>query len=396
MEIAFIHPGYPDSEGTGSTHSATQIIKILQNQGHNVVPFCASIPEANANEYKSINSDGFPPHTLTRLNKGVKRRIAELSEFDIVHSYLPLMPALNKLAQQTTTVMVLDSFKNVCPKMDLRYMDEKKCEENGIFRCTKCSVLTSGGHADQSQLYRSISRLGDLKLINKVDPKNIQIDAFQAISTHVKDTYVNFGYPKDRIWKISNILDERFLVNHTSNFESPYRLLHVGYLREAKGVQLLPEFVKILDKQAEYEFELTIVGDGPLRNKLEQHVKELDIAHLVNFRGYVEYRNLPEIYADHDLFVYPGLWDEPFGRVFLESLAAGTPIIGTDIGAAETIIGNAGEVTTRSSKHLAATVDRAISEGMIREYAGNAQHQAKRYSPKSIGPMFDKMYSEII
>lgn len=396
MEIAFIHPRYPDSDGTGSTHDATQIIDTLRDLGHEVVPYCCAPPPGDVEWVEVIDPGGVPPHTLTRLNRGVRARTSELSQFDVVHSYVPLLPSLNELARSATVVLTLESYKGLCPKMDLRYMDAERCRSNGTLKCTKCSILTSGGHADQGRLYRILSRMGDLRLINQVDPEEIRVDAFQAISPHVKDTFVEFGYPNDSIWVIPSILEEEFLVEHKSDFEPPFGLLYVGFLRESKGVQLLPAVVKRLDELADYDIHLTIVGDGPLRKKLKQQVRELGVADLVTFRGHVNHGDLPGIYAEHDLFVFPGLWEEPFGRVFMEAMAAGTPVVATNSGAARTIVGNAGKIVGSTTEELATEVHRAISDGELKKYAGNTRRQAERFRSESIGPQFDEMYEQVV
>ncbi|AKH97427.1 glycosyl transferase family 1 [Halanaeroarchaeum sulfurireducens] len=40
MHIGFIHPSYPSAEGTGATHSATQIVYGLAEAGHNIDVYC--------------------------------------------------------------------------------------------------------------------------------------------------------------------------------------------------------------------------------------------------------------------------------------------------------------------------------------------------------------------
>ncbi|MFC7047200.1 glycosyltransferase family 4 protein [Halobacteriaceae archaeon GCM10025711] len=396
MQVAFIHPNYPNSEGTGATHSATQIIELLEHQGHDVVPYCTSKPENGAIQCEVINSERVPPHTATILNKQILTRKKELEKFDIIHSYLPiLVPAMNELANDTATVVSLNAYGSICPKNNLRYMGRKTCEKNGAIKCTMCSLATSGGNAEHGRLYRSLSRLGNLRLINQVSPENIRIDGFQALSTHVKETYSKFGYPEERIRVIPNILDEKFLVDHQTGFHEPYNLLYVGYLEEHKGVRLLPDIMKTLIEQSNYDFQMTIVGDGGLRRELERRAAEFNVEHAIDFRGRIKNRNLPQIYAHHDIFVYPGLWDEPFGRVFIESLAAGTPVIGTDVGAVKEIVGDAGEVTGSNPQALASAIEKAVGESMLSTYSAKAKIQAKKYLPGKVGCEFEKLYTDI-
>jgi glycosyltransferase involved in cell wall biosynthesis len=100
--------------------------------------------------------------------------------------------------------------------------------------------------------------------------------------------------------------------------------------------------IEKLNKESEKKFELTIVGDGPYRNKIEKQIEKSPEKDKINFKGLVPNKELPETYAEHDMFIYPGKWEEPFGRIFIESLSAGTPVISTPKGIAaenEYIIG---------------------------------------------------------
>jgi glycosyltransferase involved in cell wall biosynthesis len=71
-----------------------------------------------------------------------------------------------------------------------------------------------------------------------------------------------------------------------------------------------------------------IVGDGPLRETLEQQACRLGIAHAVSFAGYQE--DVVSAYQAMDVFVLPSR-DEGYGVVFLEAMAMGVPVVGTRV-----------------------------------------------------------------
>ncbi|MEK6899930.1 MAG: glycosyltransferase family 4 protein, partial [Nanoarchaeota archaeon] len=52
----------------------------------------------------------------------------------------------------------------------------------------------------------------------------------------------------------------------------------------------------------------------------------------------VQYAEVPSLYAQADIVVFPSLWPEPFGRIAIESMAAGKPIIGSAIGAIKEMV----------------------------------------------------------
>lgn len=398
-EIAFIHPDYPGSEGTGATHSATQIIHTLKEIGYDVTTYCTSTPQDEDEEYRTLDVEKHSKHTAIGLNKAIRNNLAEFKEYDILHSYLPrTIPGINYIAKETSvsTAVTLNSFGGVCPKNDLLYMGDKPCRNNSIDRCLKCTIATSGGNPKYGQVYRSISRVGNLYTIKKTAPETIDIDGFQALSDHLQGTYIEFGYPEEKIKTIPNILDERFLVDHQSDFSEPYRLLYVGALEKHKGVAMLPAIVEHLSAEEKYEFELDIVGSGSLRSDLGQKFTQKNITDKVNFLGQLQNSKLPEIYASHDLFVYPGIFDEAFGRVFLESLAAGTPVVGTNVGAVESIVGSAGEVTRPDPQELADKITQILhSSSKAKRMSEFCKNEVEQYSTNEVKTQFTKLYQQI-
>lgn len=78
---------------------------------------------------------------------------------------------------------------------------------------------------------------------------------------------------------------------------------------------------------------LVIGGDGPLAAPLRAHAARLGLGAAVQFRGFVPENVLPAHYAAADVSIVPTRALEGFGLVTLESLACGTPVIGTPVGA---------------------------------------------------------------
>jgi glycosyltransferase involved in cell wall biosynthesis len=103
----------------------------------------------------------------------------------------------------------------------------------------------------------------------------------------------------------------------------PLRLLFVGRLVTSKGLHLL------LPSLAAYplkSWELTIAGDGPESGPLRAFVSRHHLP--VEFTGFMPRARLPELFADHDVFVFPTLKDE-WGLVAGEALRAGLPVLGS-------------------------------------------------------------------
>lgn len=88
--------------------------------------------------------------------------------------------------------------------------------------------------------------------------------------------------------------------------------------------------------------ELRIAGEGSYRSKLESLAERLGVSDDVTWLGYVDHDELPAEYDRADVFVYPGRIDEPFGRVMLEALSSGTPVVAADVGSTDYVVGDAG------------------------------------------------------
>jgi len=78
---------------------------------------------------------------------------------------------------------------------------------------------------------------------------------------------------------------------------------------------------------------LLIAGKGPLAGDLERQIKDLDLNEHVRLLGFVADEDLPYVYRAADLSVVPTTALEGFGLIMVESLAAGTPVLVTPVGA---------------------------------------------------------------
>ncbi|MBP0014249.1 MAG: glycosyltransferase family 4 protein [Roseofilum sp. SBFL] len=138
-----------------------------------------------------------------------------------------------------------------------------------------------------------------------------------------------FGIPLEKIFRAFQSTD-------TSNFsgvrleksqKEAYRLLFVGQLIERKNMQrFLGELIKWTENHPERSLEFWLVGDGSERSPLETQPVPENL-HL-KFFGNIAYDQLPELYAQAGMFVFPTLADE-WGQVVNEAMASGLPILGS-------------------------------------------------------------------
>lgn len=120
---------------------------------------------------------------------------------------------------------------------------------------------------------------------------------------------------------------------------SPPRLIYAGRLSPEKGVATLLHALGALLREG---FEplpcLTIAGDGSERDALEALASALGIADRVDFVGQLSRDALSSAFAGADLCVQPSL-TEGFSKAWLDAMAHGLPVLASNVGAAESVIG---------------------------------------------------------
>lgn len=110
----------------------------------------------------------------------------------------------------------------------------------------------------------------------------------------------------------------------------------VGTLQKRKAQDDAIRAVKIAEKVIT-NIKLLLIGDGQKEHKdyLKNLCSELNISERIVFTGY---RNdVPQILSRCKILLMPS-WNEPFGRVIIEAMAAGIPVVGTNGGGAKEII----------------------------------------------------------
>jgi glycosyltransferase involved in cell wall biosynthesis len=136
---------------------------------------------------------------------------------------------------------------------------------------------------------------------------------------------------------------EEFLSTHSLALSpKSFTIGYVGRLVEEKGVHLLLEAAS----QLKGDWRLRIVGSGPERDSLGELADRLGIGGRTEWIEWVISTEMPEQYRQLDVLIVPSLtrtnWKEQFGRVLIEAMASGVPIIGSDSGAIPDITGGGG------------------------------------------------------
>ena len=146
-------------------------------------------------------------------------------------------------------------------------------------------------------------------------------------------------------------------------------VMYVGRLDPLKGLDRLLKAMTFLQHQQRLRL-LVVGGDSnrdPESKELKRRARTLGISDRVTFAGRVEQENLPPYYSAADVLVVPSYY-ESFGLVGLESLACGTPVITTPVGALDGYVrdGETGKVVTPAGpRSLANSIDSMIANATM-------------------------------
>lgn len=159
----------------------------------------------------------------------------------------------------------------------------------------------------------------------------------------------------------------------------PHRILYVGRYLDYKGVLELYHAFKELSEEQPHDWELLLVGNGPLKDELKETPN-------IRFQDFVQPADLPKLAMEAGAFVLPSRRDA-WGVVLHEFAAAGLPLISTDAAGAITAFvkeGYNGFVHRRNDKASLKTVFQdliARSDDELREMGKRSHELSKQISP---------------
>jgi glycosyltransferase involved in cell wall biosynthesis len=174
----------------------------------------------------------------------------------------------------------------------------------------------------------------------------------------------------------------------------------VGRMLPAKGLNILAQ---ALAKVRSENWKLLVVGDGEEREPFAQQLRELNLLERARFMGAVKYDQMPQLFQQMDLLVLPTQTTkrvrEQFGRVIIEAMASGVPVIGSTCGAIPEVIGDAGLVVPEGdAEALAAAIERLLSSDNLRRQlalAGRARVE-RGYSWEHVAGQMYELFRDVL
>lgn len=192
---------------------------------------------------------------------------------------------------------------------------------------------------------------------------------------------------------------ERFKISSGDKKEGNAKaVIFIGRLHPVKGVQYLIEAMAIVRQQMP-DVKLVIVGDGVERARLEKLAERLNLNDCIQFTGQVPQESIPRLMHQADVFALSSL-SESFGIVNLEAMAAGLPIVATNVGGIPDIVEegvNGYLVNAKNPEEIAERVVILLQDDEMREeISANNREKAESYTWDKVTGTVEGIYFECL
>lgn len=224
---------------------------------------------------------------------GIRRALGAL-EPDVVHVHEPLIPSLSLLALWNAEAPTVGTFH-------------------------AAAESSFGYRASRPVLARAASRL--------------------TVRTAVSEAargLVSRYFPGEYELTPNGVEVQRFSTADPMDLGPKKKVLFLGRLEKRKGLDVLIEAMTFL---RDLDVRLVVAGGGPEERFSRSFARRLGID--ATFVGRLSEDNLPRAFRAADVYCAPGLGGESFGIVLAEAMAAGAPVVCSDLPAFRSVVGDA-------------------------------------------------------
>ena len=361
MKIIIIH--YRFYESGGPETYLFNVIKMLSEKGHEIIPFSVDYPE---NKYSKYSKYFLKPIIKSFHYNDNQNNISFINKLRIVRNSFFNKKAYNSLqnlidnvnpdaayviqygVKLSTSIFDVLS-KNQIPVL-LRLSDFNLiCAKNIFYRdggvCTKCitskynSVLHRCVNDNflQSTTYFAIQKFNDIRHFER------KINAFIVPSLFTYELLSKVKqFKNSKIFHIPTFSNKKSKKNSLKplnyNVKTGLKLCFVGRVAHDKGVDILIDAVKILlDKNINVSLDIYGAYNSNYAEIQMQNVQSLELKSII-FKGYVESKSIVEIYNKYHFSVIPSRCYDNMPNSLIESCSNGIPVIASKIGSLDKLI----------------------------------------------------------
>lgn len=344
MKIAIVHSYYSGDTPSGENAVVDMQLAALKEAGHDVRLFSVRTDDLKSTSYYNVRTA-----VNVALGRG-KDPSRDLEAFgpDVVHLHnlFPNFSTAWLAAWEGPIVATIHNFRPMCASGNL-FRSGEACtlcpsfgQHHGVLhRCYKGSALATAPLAIRNR--GGISRDAVLE----------RADRILFLSDRAKDQYVEYGLDASRAEVLPNFVEASTGAHPTKNSRS---WVYAGRLSADKGIgPLLAAWPN--------DQPLDVYGDGPEMAGLKER-KPMS----VRFHGSVSRREVLEAVGQAQGVVIPSLWAEGLPTIYIESLAAGVPVLAkTGNSAADDVANNGCGIVFSEWDELGVAIQSLVAD---REY----------------------------
>ena len=302
MKVALVCPYAWDRDGGVQSH-VRSLAEVLRRRDHEVTvlaPYRSRPPGGGADAQRVGKAFGVPangsvaPIAFGPLAAASVRRALSAIAPDVIHLHEPLIPSLSLLS---------------------------------LWNADAPSVGTFHAAAEESFGYR-ISAPVLQRAARKLAVRTAVSDAArQLIQRYV---------PGDYVLTPNGVETKRFADAEPLFPVGKRRVLFLSRLERRKGLEVL---IQAMTRLRDLDAELVVAGSGPEERSARALAERLQVQ--ATFLGRVADEDVARLYRSADVYCAPGLGGESVGIVLVEAMAAGAPVVCSDLPGFRAVAGGA-------------------------------------------------------
>jgi len=375
MNILFTIYHGPDSGG--SEVSSYLLAKALKKR-HNVI-FASTMKYPGFKTYIFKEYGRIPD--FTEQNNYIKNFIREVikkEKIDIVHSHDRLTIPGAILADKDKAVSHYRDYWFECPNSSCLFR-KKEIFNPSYFDIVKNVKM----HRVFWDLYKLRYLRKNRRLLNQASKKI-------AISNFVKERLEANGILDSKV--VPNPIDlSSFNIKVKRRFKGTI-LTYVGDFSYVKGIKNILEIMKEIVND---DVRFVMVGKGNLFGYAQEFIIRNNLQGKIILLGKLPYSEVVKVYKESDIIVFPSVWQEPFGRISIEAMAASKPVIGSNVGGIrDTIIDGETGFLVNSKEDWIEKINLLVKDKKLRNKLGKqGRKEVEKYSSDKVAKQVEKIYN---
>lgn len=414
LRLLFLTEYYPPATHGGGERSCQLLAKHLADAGAQITVLTSAVPgiprmqrEHRVTVIRALRTGGNPASPLANIRRvltfrrSLLRQTAKLhteQQFDAVHCFnMTALPAVElRTIMGIPFLAHVNSLTFACPKGDLLYHGKSLCRIRCTYRtfvpCLRdCSEI---GKMRNSPLI-SHNPLALSTIYARYFNQQRLLRAFDhvvAISTFLQERLIHIGIPRTRISVLHNIIETPPHSRSRSSSSIP-RLLYIGTLSAAKGIPVLLDTLRNLPGT----WHCDIYGSGPCTPAVRAAAS---CDKRIALHAPVPERRLHALFQRASIVLFPSHWPEPLGRVPIEAMVAGRPVIASRTGGIIDVVTSQTGVLIPPgySPALRNAITKLLRNSALRRRLGAAGQRRIRthFAPKALTARMLQIYRKVL